>query len=96
MLLGSTEAAIMANFTRGAKSAPLCTQAVLMAHFAGRREIGVKFPMRAASVSPKSTQLTPLTIAQIDQQYAPRGKKNEGGCLCGEKTYVSVLLINLR
>ena len=34
-----------------------------MAHFAGRREIGVKFPMRAASVDPKSTQRTPLTIA---------------------------------
>ena len=46
----------------GPRSAPLCTQAILMAHFAGRREIGVKFPMRAASVDPKSTQLTPLTI----------------------------------
>ena len=34
-----------------------------MAHFAGWREIGVKFPMRAASVDPKSTQLTPLTLA---------------------------------
>ena len=36
-----------------------------MAHFAGRRDIGVKFPMRAASVDPKSTQLTPLTIADL-------------------------------
>ena len=40
----------------GARSAPLCTQAVLMAHFAGRREIGVKFPIRAALVDPKSAQ----------------------------------------
>ena len=47
------------------RSAPLCTQAVLMADFAGRREIGVKFPMRAASVDPKSTQLTPLTIEKV-------------------------------
>ena len=46
----------------GALRAPLSKQAVLMAHFAGRRKIGVKFPMRAASVDPKSTQLTPLTI----------------------------------
>ena len=46
----------------GARSAPLCTHAILMAHFAGRREIGVKFPMRAASVDPTSTQLTLLTI----------------------------------
>ena len=44
------------------RSAPLCTQGDVMAHFSGRREIGVKFPMRAASVDPKSTQLTPLTI----------------------------------
>ena len=47
-------------------TALLCTQAVLMAHFAGRREIGVKFPMRAASVDPKSTQLTALTISSAD------------------------------
>ena len=33
-----------------------------MAHFAGRREIGVKCPMKAATVHPKSTQLTPPTI----------------------------------
>ena len=32
-----------------------------MAHFAGRREIGKNFPMRAASVDPKNTQHTPLT-----------------------------------
>ena len=51
----------------GARSAPLCTEAVLMAHFAGRREIGVKFPMRAASVDPNSTQLTPLTITKAVQ-----------------------------
>ena len=79
VLLGSTEAALMGNFTpisrrpakcamtspwihSGARSAPLCTQTILTAHFAGLREIGVKFPMRAASVDPKSTQLTPLTI----------------------------------
>ena len=49
----------------GARSAPLCTHAVFVAHFAGRREIGGKFPMRAASVDPKSTQLTPLTISPL-------------------------------
>ena len=36
----------------------------VMAHFAGRRQIGVKFPMRATSVDPKSTQHTPLTICR--------------------------------
>ena len=36
-----------------------------MAHFAARREIGVKVPVRAASVDPKSTQLTPLTIGEF-------------------------------
>ena len=36
--------------------------AVLMAHVAGRREIGVKVSMRAASVDPKNTQHAPLTI----------------------------------
>ena len=41
------------------------TQTVLMAHFAGLREIGVKFPMRAASVDPKNTQHTPLTIGRF-------------------------------
>ena len=46
----------------GALRAPLCIQGDVMAHFVGQREIGVKFPMRAASVDPKSTQLTPLTI----------------------------------
>ena len=35
---------------------------ILMAHFGDRREIGVKFPMRAASVDPKNTQHMPLTI----------------------------------
>ena len=79
MFLGSTEAALMGNFTpisrwpakRAMKTAcvhncalraPLCIQGDVMAHFAGRREIGVKFPMRAASVDPKSTQHTPVTI----------------------------------
>ena len=47
---------------RGELRAPLCIQGDVMAHFAGRREIGVKFPVRAALVDPKSTQLTPLTI----------------------------------
>ena len=45
----------------GALRAPLCIQGDVMARLAGRREIGVKFPMKAASVDPKSTQLTPLT-----------------------------------
>ena len=45
----------------GTLRAPLCIQGDVMAHFAGRREIGVKFPMRAASVDPKNTQHTPLT-----------------------------------
>ena len=79
MLLGSTEAALMRNFTpisrrpakcamrtawvhSGALRAPLCIQGDVMAHFAGRREVGVKFPIRAASVDPKSTQHTPLTL----------------------------------
>ncbi len=48
----------------GALRAPLCIQGDVMAHFAGRREIGVKFPMRAASVDPKNTQHTPLTITK--------------------------------
>ena len=78
VFFGSTEAALMGNFTpilrrpakcairtawvhSGALRALLCIQEDAMAHFAGRREIGVKFPMRAASVDPKSTQLTPLT-----------------------------------
>ena len=39
-----------------------------MAHFAGRREIGVNFRMRAASVDPKSTQHTPLTTKQKRQE----------------------------
>jgi len=42
----------------GARSAALCTQAILMAHFAGRREIGGIFFMRAALVDPKDTQHT--------------------------------------
>ena len=46
----------------GALRAPLCIQGNVMAHFAVQREIGVKFPMRAASQDPKSTQHTPLTI----------------------------------
>ena len=44
----------------GALRAPLCIHGDLMAHFAGWREVGVKCPMRAASVYPKSTQLTLL------------------------------------
>ena len=60
VLLGSTEAALMGNFTpisrqpakramktawvhSGALRAPLCIQGDVMAHFASRREIGVKF-----------------------------------------------------
>ena len=34
-----------------------------MAHFAGRREIGVKFPMRAASVDPKKHTTHDKTIS---------------------------------
>ena len=41
-----------------------------MAHFAGWREIGVKFPMRAASVDPKNTQHTPLTIQQKNKKMS--------------------------
>ena len=41
------------------------TQAVPMAHFADRREIGVKFPMRATSVDPKSTQLQAVLVAHF-------------------------------
>ena len=80
VLLGSTEAALMGNFTpisrrpakcamtplwthRGARSAPLRKPAVLIAHFAGRREIGVNFLMKAASVDTENTQHTTLTIA---------------------------------
>ena len=33
----------------GALRAPLCIQGDVMAHFAGRREISMKFPMRAAA-----------------------------------------------
>ena len=76
MFLGSTEATLMGSFTPISRqpekcvmtspwihtAAPLCTQAILKVHFAGRREIGVKSSMRAASVYPKSTQLTPLTM----------------------------------
>ena len=40
-----------------------------MAHFAGRREIGVKISMRASSVDPKSTQLTPLTIVTCKRKH---------------------------
>ena len=51
----------------GALRAPLCIQGDIMAQFAGRREIGVKFPMRAASVDPKNTQHTALTIPSSDR-----------------------------
>ena len=43
----------------GALRAPLCTQEDVMAHFAGWREIGVKCPMRAASVDPKAHNTRP-------------------------------------
>ena len=46
----------------GARSAPICTQAVFMAHFAGWCDMGVQITMRATSADPKSTQHTPLTI----------------------------------
>ena len=100
MLLGSTEAALMGNFTSisrrpakcamntawvhsGAVRAPLCPQGDVMAHFAGRREIGVKFPMRAASVDPnKNTTHAPdynqnlitrpqRTQRRVHQRHAP-------------------------
>ena len=45
----------------GALRAPLRIQGDDMAH-SGSREIGVKLLMGAASVGPRSTQLTPLTI----------------------------------
>ena len=41
-----------------------------MAHFAGQREIGVKFPMRAASEDPKSTQFTPLTMSNQQELHS--------------------------
>ena len=47
---------------RRALRAPLCIQGDVMAQFAGRRETGVEYPMGAASVDPKNTQHTPLTI----------------------------------
>ena len=56
----------------GTLRAPLCIQGDVMAHFAGRREIGVTFPMRAASVDPKSTQHAPLTIGRLGVRI-PRG-----------------------
>ena len=83
VLLGSTEAALMGNFTpisrrsakcamrtawlhSGALRAPLCIQGDVMAHFAGRREVGVKFPMRAASADPKNAQHTPVTTVSLE------------------------------
>ena len=50
----------------GVLRAPLCIQGDAMAHFAGQREIGVKFPMIAASVDHKSTQHASLTICASD------------------------------
>ena len=43
------------------------------AHFAGPREIGVKFPLRAALVDAKSTEQTPLTISwcSLDEPTPP-------------------------
>ena len=46
----------------GELRAPLCIQGDFMAHFAGQREIGVKFSKRAASLDPNNTQHTLLTI----------------------------------
>ena len=46
-----------------AGSAPMCKQASnLHGTFAGQRKIGMQFPMRAASVDPKSTQHTTTKI----------------------------------
>ena len=68
---GSPEVALMGNFTpifrtawvhSGALRTPLRFQGDVMAHFAGRHEVGVKFPMRAASVDPNSS--TPPKLAK--------------------------------
>ena len=40
---------------RGALRAPLCIRGAVMARFAGQRKIGVKVPMKAASVDRKHT-----------------------------------------
>ena len=68
-------AMITAWIHNGELRAPLCIQGDVMAHFAGRREIGMKFPMRAASVDPKRTQHTPLTLKSISV-YAWDGLSN--------------------
>ena len=90
--LGSTGAALMGKFTPPSRppakcAARHCIQGDVMTHFAGRREIGVKFPMRAASVDRNSTQLTPLIIfakkkgATIDGQiFARFGCKLRPNC----------------
>ena len=89
MLLGSTEAALIGNFTpisrwpatcamrtawvhNGALRASLCIQGDVMAHVAGRREIGVKFPMRAASADPKTTQRTTKKNAKMTFRLRPQ------------------------
>lgn len=50
-----------------------------MAHFAGQREIGVNFPMRAVSVDPKNTHHATLTIPTQEPSQAV--KKIEAGIL---------------
>ena len=54
-----------ARVQSGALRAPLCIQGDVMATFVAQREIGVKFPMRAASEEPQNTQHTPLTISHL-------------------------------
>ena len=54
-----------------------------MAHFAGRRETDVKFPMGAASVDPTNTQHTPLT-ALICTEIAKNGWPEAAGAFCEE------------
>ena len=41
---------------------PHCIHGDVMAHVARRREVGVTFPMKAASVEARNIQHTPLTI----------------------------------
>ena len=83
VLLGSTEADLMGNFTpisrrpakcamrtawvhSGALRAPLCIRGDVMAHFAGLREIGMKFPVSVASVDPtENTTHAPDNIFRL-------------------------------
>ena len=66
-LLGLRSLEILRQFHAGLQSAPwellaytVCIQGDVMAHFAGRRENGVKFPMRAASADPKTLNTRPF------------------------------------